>query len=144
MRNRIKKLLFALVALALVSGLGFSGQAHGCTPLFSISITSIKGGGGEAASPYTNPICLSGTASVINFPGQLRQYQVQVDWGDGVGTLDSTVNFVQFGNSFWGTWSSDRVTTTVHVATIPSLRGYTIRTPPELNQVTLKPQYASA
>ena len=33
MRNRIKKLLFALVALALVSGLGFSGQAHGCTPL---------------------------------------------------------------------------------------------------------------
>ena len=107
MRNPIKKVLFALVALALVSGLGFSGQAHGCTPLFSISITSITGRGGETTSPYTNPICLSGIASVTDFPGQLRQYQVQVDWGDGVVDTDSTVNFVQFGNSFWGTWSSD-------------------------------------
>ena len=106
MRNRIKKALFILVALALVSGLGFSGQANGCAPQFYISITSITGGG-ETEPPYTNPICLSGTASVTYFPGQLRQYQVQVDWGDGSVDENSTVNFIKSGDGFSGTWSSD-------------------------------------
>ena len=44
MRNRIKKLFFALVALALVSGLGFSGQAHGCT---TYTINASAGSGGS-------------------------------------------------------------------------------------------------
>jgi len=75
-----------------------------CT--FSITIGTIN----EYSYPYptlTNPIHLAGSASAgPNFPGQLSQYQVQVDWGDGTIDPDSTVNFVQSGNDFSGDWSS--------------------------------------
>ena len=44
---------------------------------------------------------------MIYFPGQLRQYQVQVDWGDGAVDVDSAINFIKSGNDFSGTWTSD-------------------------------------
>jgi uncharacterized repeat protein (TIGR02543 family) len=73
---------------------------------YSIAITTISGSSGSTP-PLTNPIHLAGTASVgPNFPGQLSQYQVQVDWGDGTVDPDSALSFVQSGTSFSGTWSS--------------------------------------
>ena len=75
-----------------------------CT--FTITIDTVNG----YSPPFptlTNPIHLAGSASAgPNFPGQLSAYQVQVDWGDGTVDPDSTVNFVQSGTSFSGTWSS--------------------------------------
>lgn len=75
-------------------------------PTFSITIDTIDG----YSFPYptlTNPTHLAGHASSTNFPGQLSGYQVQVDWGDGTVDMNSIVNFVQSGNDFSGTWSSD-------------------------------------
>jgi len=76
-------------------------------PVFTITIDTVNG----YSPPFptlTNPIHLAGSASVgPNFPGQLSAYQVQVDWGDTTVDPDSTVNFVQSGTSFSGTWSSN-------------------------------------
>jgi len=107
--RKVKYLGMALLlaVLAVVMVLMFVLPAQADKPTFSINITLIEGGGGETASPYTNPISLSGNASVIKFPGQLSQYQVQVDWGDGVVDDDSILNFSVSGDDFSGTWSSD-------------------------------------
>ena len=102
----MKKLLAILLALTMVLGVALTVQAD--KPTFSISITSVTGGpGSDPPNTYTNPITLSGNASAIDFPGQLTQYQVQIDWGDGVVDIDSNVTFIPSGNDFAGTWSSD-------------------------------------
>jgi hypothetical protein len=77
-------------------------------PTFTITIDTINGILPPWTTPLTNPIHLAGSASAWpNFPGQLSQYQVYVNWGDGTEDMDSTVNFVQSGTTFSGTWSSN-------------------------------------
>jgi hypothetical protein len=75
-------------------------------PTFSITIDTVNGYSPPFPPNLMNPIHLAGRASSTNFPGHLWQYQVQVDWGDGVVDTDSQINFVQYGNNFNGTWSS--------------------------------------
>jgi hypothetical protein len=55
----------------------------------------------------TNPIHLNGTISSTYFVGDLSQYQVQINWGDGTLDEDSNIQLVQIGSSFNGTWSSN-------------------------------------
>jgi len=57
---------------------------------------------------------LEGRAQGINFPGQLDQYQVQIDWGDGNTDLNSTCDFTlkdldndERKDDFEGSWFSD-------------------------------------
>ena len=105
----MKKVVAKLVALVLVLGLALTVQAD--APTFSITIDAITGGPGSdpANSTYTNPISLSGNASATDFPGLLSQYQVQIEWGDGVVDPDSEVSFnvTESGVDFAGNWTSD-------------------------------------
>nr|MDO8135478.1 hypothetical protein [Candidatus Njordarchaeum guaymaensis] len=73
---------------------------------FYISIDRINGNSPPFPS-LTSPIHLEGSASALDFPGELSDYSVQVDWGDGTKTTDtSDVKFVQSGQDFSGNWSS--------------------------------------
>jgi len=68
--------------------------------VFSITITTVD-------SSATPTIGLAGNASCMNFPGQISQYQVQINWGDGTVDVNSNVNFTVSGKNFSGTWASD-------------------------------------
>jgi hypothetical protein len=50
---------------------------------------------------------VEGIANASNFVGQLNQYNVQIDWGDGNIDKDSYINFTQYNDNFNGTWHSD-------------------------------------
>jgi hypothetical protein len=55
----------------------------------------------------TNPIHLNGTISSTNFVGDISQYQVQINWGDGTIDQNSNIQITQTGSNFIGTWSSN-------------------------------------
>lgn len=58
---------------------------------------------------------IDGTANALKYAGQVSQYQVQVDWGDGNISTTSTVNFLDLNtnpSSFSGTWSNSHDYTT--------------------------------
>ncbi|MEE8373304.1 MAG: tandem-95 repeat protein [Dehalococcoidia bacterium] len=97
--------LVVVAALAIVLGTGHAARAE--SPTFTIEVNWIQGDGGTGGPPYVSPVSLGGTASATSFPGQLDQYQVQVDWGDGSIEPTSTIAFVQSGKGFSGTWSGD-------------------------------------
>ena len=99
-------LVSLLGVLAVVMALGLALPAHADKPTFSINITLIQGGGGETAPPYTNPIYVEGNASARDFPGQLSQYDVQIDWGDEEIDDHSNVDFDPSDGDFSGTWNS--------------------------------------
>jgi uncharacterized repeat protein (TIGR02543 family) len=109
MEKRFNRSDFAgilLAALVLSVVLSLVAVPTAAKAIFTITIDTVNG---YSLPPptLTNPIHLAGSASVTNnFPGQLSSYQVQVDWGDGTIDPDSTVNFVQSGDDFSGTWSS--------------------------------------
>ncbi|HXZ94359.1 MAG TPA: hypothetical protein VEG28_00400, partial [Dehalococcoidia bacterium] len=74
----MKKILFTLVALAMVFGLTLPVQAQG-GHTYNINITSITGSAGSNPPiAYTSPITVYGNASAINFVGQFNQYNVLV------------------------------------------------------------------
>ena len=82
------------------------------TDAASITITKVNGCtlNPGPCGPFTNPIHVEGVASSANFPGNLSQYQVQVNWGDGTVDNDSSINFSCSNagcTDFSGTWSSD-------------------------------------
>ena len=77
----------------------------------SITITKVNGCAINPGpcGPFSNPIHIEGVAATTNFQGQLSQYQVQIDWGDGSVDNDSTVNFTCTNagcTDFSGSWSS--------------------------------------
>jgi Bacterial Ig-like domain (group 3)/Galactose oxidase, central domain len=77
----------------------------------SISITKVNGCtiNPGPCGPFSNPIHVEGVAATTSFQGQLSQYQVQIDWGDGTVDNDSAVNFSCTNSGcqdFSGTWSS--------------------------------------
>jgi hypothetical protein len=78
-------------------------------PHFWITIDNINGIPGPTWENFTTAtISLAGMVDVgPNFPGQLNDYQVQVDWGDNTVDNNSWINFVQSGTAFSGTWRSD-------------------------------------
>ncbi|MEM2926962.1 MAG: hypothetical protein QXO94_05830 [Candidatus Bathyarchaeia archaeon] len=79
-------------------------------PQYYIAITKINGIPISEIQPetvFSGPIHLEGIANATNFPGQLWQYQVQIDWGDGIIDPNSYVSFTQYGDNFNGTWHSD-------------------------------------
>jgi hypothetical protein len=107
----MKKIMFALVVIAMVFGMTLPVQAQQQTQgghTYDIHITSINGSAGSNPSIncYTSPIIVHGNASAINFVGQLKQYNVQVDWGDGIVDDYAVTNFLlsPSGQDFSGTW----------------------------------------
>ena len=98
--------VFIVLSMVLGSVGLLVSKTEADSPTFSITIDTING----YSSPYptlTNPIHLAGSASSTKFPGQLSQYQVQVDWGDGTVDTDSVVQFVESEKDFSGIWFSD-------------------------------------
>jgi uncharacterized protein YjdB len=107
----MKKIPFALLVIAMVFGMTLPVQAQQQTQgghIYDIHITSINGSAGSNPSInyYTSPIIVYGNASAINFVGQLKQYNVQVDWGDGIVGDYAVTNFLlsPSGEDFSGTW----------------------------------------
>jgi len=122
-----KKILVKILSIVLAFSFGLSGSGilriqtiEAKEPTFNISIETINGySPSSLPATLNNPISLSGNASSTKFPGQLSQYQVQVDWGDGTIDPDSNVSFTGSGgekcdpptgdkcSDFSGTWSSN-------------------------------------
>src|SRR6185369_1145685 len=73
-------------------------------PTYSIAITSVTTG------PLS--VSISGTASSTKFAGQLSDYNVEINWGDGDVSATSTQNFTVSGDDFSGTWSNSHTYTT--------------------------------
>lgn len=71
-------------------------------PTFSITIDSPTGGS------VLNPVQVSGNVSAINFPGNLTQYSVRINWGDG-NIIDLSQDgahliLIESGKNFNGTY----------------------------------------
>ena len=102
---------FTLTAAGTTS-LKFAQTAFTDAPAVpSITITKVNGCSINPGpcGPFSNPVHVEGIASTQNFQGQLSQYQVQIDWGDGTVDNDSSVNFTCTNAGcadFSGTWSS--------------------------------------
>ena len=93
-------LTFIISSLSVYPVLGETGHT------WAITVDSINGN----LPPFTvltNPIHLNGTFSSTNFVGDISQYQVQINWGDGEVDQDSNIQIAQIGNDFIGTWSSN-------------------------------------
>lgn len=93
-------LSFIISSVGVFPVLGDSGHT------WSITVDTINGN----PSPFTilsNPIHLNGTISSTNFVGDISQYQVQINWGDGTVDQDSNIQIIPVGNNFIGTWSTN-------------------------------------
>jgi hypothetical protein len=99
---------FTLTAIGQTSG-KTAQTAFSDAGTFSIAVTQVNGCNLSPGpcGPFTNPIHLAGTASATSFPGQLSQYQIQINWEDGTVVNTSDINFTQSGSDFSGTWSSN-------------------------------------
>ena len=102
-------LIWAVSPISSVSGPQFRVSASGIQDHFSITIDNISGGT-ESAPPnyYANPITLAGSVSANDFVGQIDQYHVEVDWGDGTIDPDSSpvLNKDPTSKNFAGIWKS--------------------------------------
>jgi hypothetical protein len=100
----MKRILFTLVALAMLFGMALPVYASNsqCT----VSFGQISGGPGSNPTKnlYTDPISLSGIDSAINPSGSLHTWHVQVDWGDG-SVSQAEVAFTATSDGFTGTWA---------------------------------------
>ncbi len=108
-------LTFIISSVSVFPVLGDSGHT------WSITVDKINGN----LPPFTvltNPIHLNGTISSTNFVGDISQYQVQINWGDGTIDKDSNMQITQVGSNFIGTWSTDPdhtyVTTGTYTTTV--------------------------
>ena len=107
----MKRILFALVVLAMIFGMAVPVQASSDQHQYRVYDILITGN--ESVDHYyTNPICVSGSASVINFQGQINQYSVLVKWVQTDGTyredLLAQTDFSLLpgeSRSFSGNWS---------------------------------------
>ena len=104
----MKKVLFALVALAMIFGMTLPVQAQGTNHVYVINIVSIQGGPGSTSAEYTNPITIFGNASGTNFVGQFNQYHINIQWGDGNETILNLADIwpTPAGGDFSGDWSA--------------------------------------
>ncbi|TFH22601.1 hypothetical protein E4G67_04180, partial [Candidatus Bathyarchaeota archaeon] len=93
-------LTFIISSVCVFPVLGDSGHT------WTITIDKINGDP-QPFTVLTNPIHLNGTISSTNFVGDVSQYQVQINWGDGTVDQDSNIQITQAGNNFIGTWSSN-------------------------------------
>ncbi|MEM3046468.1 MAG: hypothetical protein QW057_05220, partial [Candidatus Bathyarchaeia archaeon] len=102
-------LLISIVAVSLLVAFSPPLFVRAEKPAYYVDVTKVNGVPLPLppGTVFAGPIHLEGTASGMKFAGQLSSYQVQVDWGDGTVDVDSTVNFVQSGENFTGTWSSN-------------------------------------
>ena len=107
-------LLTFTVAFAIAFGKSgiLNANSAGSSPNFQITVDAINGYS-QPFPPVVNPVHLEGSVSAFNFVGNLEQYQVQVDWGDGTVDADSICNFALTdldgdgrNDDFYGTWSS--------------------------------------
>jgi len=92
----MKRILFTLVALVMVLGMTLPVQASDDQHLYRIYDVSITGDQSAPAPPpecsyYTNPVCVSGNASVTNFQGNIWQYHVRLEWVQNDGSYRSTI-----------------------------------------------------
>jgi hypothetical protein len=112
----MKKILFALIALAMVFGMTLPVQASSSDQhqysVFNVVITGNESLTIGNVTYLTNPICVSGNASVTpDFQGQISQYNVLVTWrlqNDGVYSEQfAQTNFQPLPGSkgFSGNWS---------------------------------------
>ena len=101
----MKKVLFTLMALVMVLGTFLPALPAAATVHeYSIEILTINGAPiSNPPASITTPVSIAGDCWATSFVGQLSQYGVQVDWGDGsVGNI--TPNLTEAGDNFSGTW----------------------------------------
>jgi hypothetical protein len=71
---------------------------------YAIEILTVNGQ--PTSSPpesFTIPVSIAGDCWATSFVGQISQYGVQVEWGDG-SVVDIVPNLTQAGGNFTGTW----------------------------------------
>ena len=101
----MKKVLFTLVALVMVLGT-FLPALPAAATVHSYSIEILTINGAPISNPpasITTPVSIAGDCWATSFVGQLSQYGVQVNWGDG-SVVDIVSNLTQAGDNFSGTW----------------------------------------
>jgi hypothetical protein len=100
------KIVVSLLVLSfIISSVGVFPVLGDTGHTWSITVDEING----KPSPFTilsNPIHINGTISSTNFVGDISQYQVQINWGDGTVDQDSNIQINQVGSDFIGTWST--------------------------------------
>ena len=101
------KIIVSLLVLSfIISSAGVFPVLGDTGHTWSITVDKINGN----PSPFTiltNPIHLNGTISSTNFVGDISQYQVQINWGDGTVDQDSNIQITPVGSNFIGTWSTN-------------------------------------
>ncbi len=101
------KVVVSLLVLSfIISSAGVFPVLGDTGHTWSITVDTINGN----PSPFTilsNPIHLNGTISSTNFVGDISQYQVQINWGDGTVDQDSNIQITPVGSNFVGTWSTN-------------------------------------
>ena len=109
LHNLIKKSKIAVSLLVLtfiISSIGVFPVLADTGHTWAITVDKINGN----SPPFTlltNPIHLNGTINSTYFVGDVSQYQVQINWGDGTVDKDSNIQITQIGSNFIGTWSSN-------------------------------------
>jgi hypothetical protein len=111
----MKILAFMFMTIAMLTITSYFSQQAKAVKTFAITIDRVNGYPPSSLPPYlTGAIHLIGSANSTDYPGQLSQYQVQVNWGDGTIDNNSTVNFTQLDldgdgrtDDFKGTWTSN-------------------------------------
>ena len=105
--EKSKKVLVSLLVLTFfISSFSASSVLGDTGHTWTVTIDKVNG----QQSPFivlVSPIHLEGTISSTNFVGEISQYQVQVDWGDGTIDATSNVQITQIGSNFIGTWNSN-------------------------------------
>jgi hypothetical protein len=101
----MRKLLFAMVVLAMISGMFLPALPAAATGYhYSLQILTINGQPiSNPPESFTIPISIAGNCSATNFVGQISQYGVQIQWGDN-STVNVVPNLTQSGTNFSGTW----------------------------------------
>ena len=104
--EKSKIVVSLLVLTFIISSVGVFPVLGDTGHTWAITVDKINGN----LPPFTvltNPIHLNGTISSTNFVGDISQYQVQINWGDGTVDQDSNIQITQVGSNFIGTWSSN-------------------------------------
>jgi len=103
----MRKALFVLVALIMICGIAFPAlPATADVYNFSIQLLTLDGAPPLNPPAYFNPITIAGDCGSTNYVGQLNQYFVHIDWGDGLIDDGIVPNIAQSGQGFSGTWCS--------------------------------------